>query len=245
MPIRAALLVLAVAFVVAPVAAHAQGTPGPALPVGMDMRKAKVGAWSEYKLSLAELPSFQQRFALVARDASTNQVEMISEGGPMGPGGKVTIRVTLAADLAKADRVRALAMQLGDNSPMDLHKEQSAQKDQFAPVDPRKLVGSQKITVPAGTFATKHFRGKDGNGRTYDVWVSDEAPPFGIVKLVGNVSQGDATPQSVTMELAARGQDAKPTITAAPQPFDEAVLIGQMNRSLGKAPPSGAKSKER
>ena len=228
------------ALVAAPRLAVAQGAPGPALPMGMDIRKAAIGAWSEYAVTLEGIPPFKQRFSLVGRDAATHSVEMASEGGTMGPAGKVVIKVILETDPAKRDRVRKLIMQLADNDPMEMKQEPGAQTKQFAPLNPRKLIGKQTVTVPAGSFATKHYRDKSGDDGQVDVWVSDEAPPFGIVKLQGSVSQGPGGPgHPITMELAARGQDAKPAVTKPAQPFDQGVLMGQMRRSIGNGAPAG------
>jgi hypothetical protein len=212
-------------------------SPGPVLPMGMDIRKAAVGTWSEYTVTVAELPPFQQRFALVGRDAATHSVEMISEGGTMGPGGKAIIKVILEADPAKKERVRKVIIQVADNAPMELQQDPNRDKDQFAPLNPRKLVGKETLKVAAGTFATRHFRDKAAAG-AMDVWVSDEAPPFGIVKMRGSASQGGENSYPITLELASRGKDAKPVITKAPQPFDQSVLMGQMNRAVGN-PPKG------
>jgi hypothetical protein len=250
LPLRRAVTTAAAVIAVVAVAvlrvapAQAQGPPGPPLPVGMDMRKAPIGAWSAYDINLQGMQPVRQRFALVARDAATSTVEMTTEGGMMGPGNAVVLRVVLAADLSKPDRVKKLIMQLGDNQPMELNTEAAgAQKEQFARLDPRKLVGSEKIKVPAGTIATKHYRDKTASGRT-DVWVSDEAPPFGIVKLEGTVSEGKGTASyPVTLALVARGSDARPVVVRPPQPFDANVLQGQMTRALGggKGPPAAQK----
>jgi hypothetical protein len=233
---RALVAVFAAALAVTPLAAVAQGTPGPPLPVGMDMRKAAIGAWSAYTINLQGMPPLKQRFSLVARDAATNTIELATEGGMMGPGTAVVVRVVLAADLSKPDRVKKLIMQLGDNEPMELHSEMAGlQKEQFARLDPRKLVGAETIKVPAGTITTKHYRDKNAAGRT-DVWVSDEAPPLGIVKLAGTVSQAPgAASYPVTVELTERGKDARPVVVRPPQPFNPNVLQGQMARALGAA----------
>jgi len=43
-------------------------------------------------------------------------------------------------------------------------------------------VGTETITVPAGTFACEHYKNdKDGS----DLWVSDTVTPFGLVKQTG------------------------------------------------------------
>jgi hypothetical protein len=231
---RTALMPLAALGLLVARPAAAQ-SPGPSLPMGMDIRKATIGAWSEYTVTVAGVPPYKQRFALVARDAATHSLEMISEGGTMGPGGKVTVKVILEADPAKKERVRKLIMQLGDNDPMELKQE--PHKNEFAPLNPKKLVGKETIKVGAGSLATRHFRDKTGGGAqasTIDTWVSDEAPPLGIVKMQGSVSQpGSDVTYPITFELVARGKDATPIITKPPQPFDPAVLMGQMNRSLG------------
>jgi hypothetical protein len=224
-----------VAILLAPTAALGQGPPGPPLPVGMDMRKAPVGSWSAYDVNVTGMPTMKQRFALVARDAETSTVELTTEGGMMGPGsaGRVVLRVVLEANPAKKERVRKLVMQLGDNDPMELRQDQAAGKNQFAPLDPRTLVGKEKVKVPAGTLASRHHREKTATGLT-DVWVSDDAPPFGLVKLRGMVSQAPgAASYPVIMELTERGKDARAAIVKAPQPFDPQVLQGQLGRALG------------
>jgi hypothetical protein len=232
----AALLLSLLLFSLAPGPVRAQ-SPGPALPMGMDIRKAPVGAWAAYSVKVADMPPMKQHFALVGRDADTHSVEMTSEGGMMGNAGKVVIKVVLEADPKKKDRVRQFVMQIGGNDPMQLPKDDAQSKNQFAPVDPKKLVGTKKITVPAGSFSTKQYRDKTAAG-TVDVWVSDQAPPFGLVKLQGNVTQGAGEEKyPLLMELTAQGTDAKPAITKAPRPFDQQVLMGQMSKAVGAPPP--------
>jgi hypothetical protein len=221
---RVALLLAALA-IASPAAAQA---PGPPLPLGMDLRKAPVGAWSEYTITVADLPAMKQRFAVVGRDAATHTVEILTEGGPLGPTGKMVLRFVLEADPAKKDRVKKAVMQLADNDPMEM----PTQMGQFSPLNPRKQVGGTKtLKVAAGSFSTKHYKDRSAaNGSVLEVWVSDQVPPFGIVKLVGS---GDEGKNPLTMELVARGDGAKATVTKPPQPFDQTVLSGQMRRAMG------------
>jgi hypothetical protein len=212
-----ALLLLAAA---GPALAQAPGSGTP-LPLAMDLRKAPVGAWSDYAVTIADLPPMKQRFAVVARDAATHSVEMTSEGGPLGKN-RMVLRFILEAD-PKKDRVRSSIIQLGDNDPMEL----PAGSGQFTP--PKKQLGSATVKVPAGSFTTKHYKDKAKDGSVMEVWASDQAPPFGIVKLAGAALEGK---NPVTMELVARGNDAKPTITKPPQPFNQEVLSGQMRRAV-------------
>jgi len=47
-----------------------------------------------------------------------------------------------------------------------------------------ELVGSESVTVPAGTFQCEHFRSTE-KGKTTDVWVSTKVAPYGLVKMSG------------------------------------------------------------
>jgi hypothetical protein len=219
-----AAAIFALLAIAAPAAAQA---PGPPLPLGMDLRKAAVGAWSEYTITVADLPAMKQRFAVVSRDAATHTIEMTTEGGTLGKA-RLVLKFVLEADPAKKDRVRTMVMQLGDNQPMEV----PTQPGQFSPLNPRKQVGGAKpLKVAAGSFTAKHYKDKSAaNGSTMEAWVSDQAPPFGIVKMIGSADEGK---NPFTMELVARGDGAKPLVTKPAQAFDQAVLSGQMQRALG------------
>jgi len=48
--------------------------------------------------------------------------------------------------------------------------------------DRGELVGTESVTVPAGTFSCQHYRSQGNNGPV-DVWVSMEVTPYGMVKM--------------------------------------------------------------
>jgi hypothetical protein len=48
--------------------------------------------------------------------------------------------------------------------------------------DKAESVGTESVTVPAGTFSCEHFRMKDGGG---DAWVNSKVAPWGLVKFSG------------------------------------------------------------
>ncbi len=73
-------------------------------------------------------------------------------------------------------------------------------KEQCADADDR---GIERVTVPAGTFQTRHFRARGGDKG--EIWIGDV--PFGMVKL----TQADGR-----MELVKYGSDAKSAITEKP-----------------------------
>jgi hypothetical protein len=45
-----------------------------------------------------------------------------------------------------------------------------------------ELLGTESVTVPAGTFSCQHFRKQDGGGPV-DMWVSTDITPYALVKL--------------------------------------------------------------
>lgn len=216
---------LALIFVLAPAPVLAQKTPGPPLPIGMDLRKAPVGSWAEYTINIEQFPPLRQRLALVARDGQTHAIEMTSQGGAPGAGGRVVIRAVIDGDPASKDPVRSLVVQIDDNEPMGLPR------DHFAPPRPKKLVAAKKaVEVPAGSFTARHYKDRTRSGLV-ELWASDAAPPFGIVKLAGTVAQGLEDRYPLTMELVRQGTDAQPVVTRPARPYDQ----GEMTRQMRKA----------
>jgi hypothetical protein len=47
-----------------------------------------------------------------------------------------------------------------------------------------ELVGTESVTVPAGTFTCQHYRKQDPKG-TVDMWISMQVTPYGMVKMTG------------------------------------------------------------
>jgi hypothetical protein len=79
--------------------------------------------------------------------------------------------------------------------------------------DKAEIVGTETITVPAGTFSCTHFRNKDGSG---DAWISDKVGPWGLVKTQG---KGDS------LVLTKVITDAKDHITGTPKKFDPMQMM--------------------
>jgi hypothetical protein len=65
------------------------------------------------------------------------------------------------------------------------------------------FVGEESVTVPAGTFKARHYKGPDG-----DTWASLDAPVWHIVKMT--------TKDGKTMVLSGKGTGAKNEITETP-----------------------------
>jgi hypothetical protein len=166
-------------------------------------------------------------------------METSMEGGMMAMmGGKMTMKMVMDPDPTTAAKpVKQMIMQIGDQDPMLAPDSMPAQK--YSKPDPNTLVGKETVKVAAGSFKTAHYRTKTEQA-TIDVWVAEEAPPTGLVKMTTSAIQAGAQQMpGVTMELAATGKGAKPTITKAPKPFDPQKMMG------GAAPDQGGKKKSK
>jgi hypothetical protein len=211
------------------------------LPVGgpltVDFKRAPVGAWAEYTVKVGTTQpdttpvTMTTRWAFVGRDASGNTLELTMDGPAAASdrlGGKVVTRMVLLPDpIGSSKPIRQLVVQVGDRDPVDVPLGTAGLPGQkFQNPDPKKLVGKESITVAAGTFVTGHYRDVLPDS-TVDSWVSEQVPPLGVVKIVSTPRPDAAGPGGhplppVTMELTARGRDAKPAITRPARPLQAA-----------------------
>ena len=222
---RVLFLVAAAVAVPVPAGAQAPGTPA-SMPLVVDLRKIEVGSWADYTGKVGGL-ALSSRWALVARDAKSNTVEMTTHGKPMSK--PVALRVVLPVDPTRDEKLpRPMLVQLGNDAPMTVPKDMPPPK--FQRPDPKNLVGTETVKVPAGGFEAKHYRETNASG-TVDIWVNDTVAPIGVVKAVMTPAVDPQAPAAMqvgpyTQELAAVGKGAKPAVTKKPRPFDEQKMRG-------------------
>jgi hypothetical protein len=214
-----------------------QGLP---MPLAVDLAKVPLGSWSQYEVTFGGTPPMTSKMALVAKGAAGNTIETSVEGGVMAMvGGKMLMSMTIAPGADKGGRVTKLVMQMGSADPMEMPLE-NGQDKQFTKVDPKAMVGKEKLTVRAGSFKTKHYREKTPAGDKFEYWIADGVLPLGLVKLTGEQKDNPAMKGGFKFELAAQGKDAKAQITKPAKPFDQAALMRQVTGAQGGAPPAGA-----
>jgi hypothetical protein len=218
-----------------PSLASAQGPGVPAgMPLVVDMKKVELGSWAEYTMTMGSI-ALSSRWALVARDAKSNTLEMTTKGGPVAK--PVVLRMVLAADPTSSEKApKPMVMQFGDEAPMFVPSDTPVQK--FQQPDPKNLVGKEDLKVAAGTFKTSHYRDKNAMG-TVDVWVNETVSPLGLVKVITSPEVDKNAPAAMqipaaTMELAATGTGAKPAITKKPKPFDAKKMSGLVGGASDK-----------
>ena len=218
-------LALAALLLPTPASAQAPGVPA-GMPLVVDMKKIELGSWAEYSMTMGSI-TLSSRWALVARDAKSNTLEMTTKGGPVAK--PVVLRMVLAADPTSAEKApKPMVMQFGNDAPMFVPSDTPVQK--FQQPDPKNLVGKEELKVAAGTFKTSHYREKNTMG-TVDVWVNETVSPLGLVKVITTPEVDKKAPTAMqipaaTMELSATGTGAKAAITKKPKPFDAKKMSG-------------------
>ena len=207
------LLVALTLGAVAPLALSAQ-TPTDLADVCKVLGDAKPGQWASFdgtgssgvgKLRLAVVGSER------AGDSTLYWFEVSFAGKDPSKSGVVQL---LTGSLASGlESPRALVFKVGPQPAMRISGEMAGMMgkqggqnasafDWAGKCSGAHVVGWESVTVPAGTFRALHLTTEDGG----DVWASRDVP-FGLVKLHGK--HGD-------LVLAARGTDAKSSITEKP-----------------------------
>jgi hypothetical protein len=105
-------------------------------------------------------------------------------------------------------RPAEVVMKMGDRPAMKMSgnltgQSPAAQADWREFCAKSTFVGEETVTVPGGTFKTRHYQSKEG-----DTWVSLDAPVWHLVRMT--------TPEGKTMILTAKGTGAKNEITEQP-----------------------------
>lgn len=101
---------------------------------------------------------------------------------------------------------------------MPFNPSQQGRNNMHEELDKWHQVGSESITVPAGTFSCMHWKKDTGTG---DVWASDKVSPMSVVKMV--------TPDE-TMVLVKTINNATDHITGPVTKFDPQAFGRQMRQ---------------
>lgn len=197
--------------------------------MGMGMRPSMphgffnpvVGSGAVYEITNADGRKSNTEFAVVGKETVNGKDGYWMEYTMnMGSGDMVVKTLIVPGDSTAMSR---MIMQMPGRPPMDMtqmagHMNGGAQNATADIRSSAEDVGSESVTVPAGTFTCEHYRMKDGSG---DTWVSNKVAPFGVVKHQGKDS---------SMVLTKTVSDAKDKIVGTPQPFNPAMMMQQQSQ---------------
>lgn len=189
--------------------------------VCQSIRQMKVGQWVEWRMSGG--PQGQPdsvRMAVVGTDQRAGKtyywVEISMTNTQMG---KMIIQDLVPGFPFQPADVQAIVMKRGDEPAMRMPEQMLEMIRSRTPRTPgmdmaencgkAKVIGWESVSVPAGTFKTLHLQDTTmaDSGKTGDVWVTPDVG-FGLIKA----SSADGS-----VELLAKGTDAKSQITETPQ----------------------------
>ena len=176
-----------------------------------------VGQGAVYEMTNTSGPKNTIEFDIVGKDSVNGKdaywLEFTINGTEMGD---VLSKVEMVVDAGVTSTARTI-MQMGNNPPMEMPAAMASKVQRPVEIkDKADDIGSESVTVPAGTYTCEHYRAKDGTG---DVWLSDKVNPFGLVKSV------DKDGSTVVLVKTVAGATDK--ITAAPVPFNPMMLMGR------------------
>ena len=176
-----------------------------------------IGAGAGYEITSAEGRKMNVEFAIVGKETVNGKDAYWMEWTSNAMGGDMIMKVlAVPGDTILMTRT---IMQMPGRPPMEMPQQMASRANSPGiPSDIHAIadhVGSESVTVPAGTFTCEHYRMKDGSG---DTWVTTKVSPFGVVKHQGKDS---------TMVLTKVITDAKDKIVGTPVPFNPMQMMQQ------------------
>ena len=198
-------LPLALAALLAPSLAAPAAAQGPC---GQALQAPAVGSWVDWTAAEGTM-----RLAVVGAEERGGQPHRWVEMKLTGARGGMVMKFLVPRYPYDPSEVKEVIMQPDGRPPMKMPAEMLQRMGQgggparelLARCGRATLVGTERITVPAGSFSTEHWRdAEDGT----DVWVSKQVP-FGLVKAQGKDG-------SNSLVLAGHGTGATTAITQEP-----------------------------
>jgi hypothetical protein len=182
-------IVLAAVFGVTGLAGAQRMAQAPSMPGEF---KPVVGAGAQYEVTTKKNEKVNWAYAVVGKEAVGGAegywLEMRLEGGKEGG---MVMKHLLVVRGGKAEVKRMIVQTPGQppmEMPMGMMGGMMARGQQAASErDLGERIGTETVTVPAGTFLCEHYRSKSGKTPA-DVWVSTKISPYGLVKMVSENS---------------------------------------------------------
>jgi len=203
------------------VTAIAQMGGGLQMPTPQGIFNPVVGAGGQYDVTTKNGTKMNVEIAIVGKESSGGKDGYWYEATADTERGNVTVKMLLVPNGNYSNVAKTIFLVPG-RGPMEMDGQMGgrmAQDQQPKDIrDNAKNLGSESVTVPAGTFTCDHWKGNDGS----DVWVTKGVPPYGLVKM----TQDDGS--SIVLEKVLTNYQDK--ITGTP------MNMSDMMRGMGRGP---------
>ena len=181
------VIALALGFATGAWAQGMRGGMGRQAPRLLGEFKPVVGSGAQYQMT-AKNGTMSFAYVIVGQEdveGSAGYWMEIRSENPGMPGEMVMKQLIVTG--GDKPQIKRMIMQMPGRPPMEmpmgmLGMGQRGQGSGAGDTSPGEKVGSETITVPAGTFECDHYRKQEPRG-TVDVWISSKVPPYGMVKM--------------------------------------------------------------
>jgi hypothetical protein len=153
--------------------------------------KPVVGSGAKYQLTEKKGTTHEWAWAVVGKDTVDGQDAYWLEIRTAAARGTMVMKELVTSQPGNFD-VKRMVVQPPGRPPMEMPvsmvgmgTQRAQQAAAASPHDMGEVVGSETVSVPAGTFDTQHFR-STSNGNTVDVWASSKVSPYGLVKMTSS-----------------------------------------------------------
>jgi hypothetical protein len=182
-----------------------------------------VGSGAEYEIDKKDGTKSTLQIAIVGKESAEGKDAYWFEISADDPRGGTIVAKDLIVVDGNSSHVAKLVMLMPGRGPIEIPMGM-AEHTPMAQPPPEDIrthaddLGSESVTVPAGTFTCEHYRGKDNDGT--DVWVSKDVPPYGLVKMADkNKDQ--------TVLLIKTDKNVQDKITGTPTQFNPSMMMGR------------------
>lgn len=146
-----------------------------------------VGSGATYHIATAQNRDTQFTYAVVGKEGDAYWMEIRSA---TARGSIVMKQLMSVPNGGQTPQILRMIVQTAGQPPMEMPVSMfngaTAQAQAPSAAGSRALgekVGTETVTVPAGTFECEHYRSAS-NGKNSDVWVSAKISPYGLVKMI-------------------------------------------------------------
>lgn len=149
--------------------------------------KPVVGAGAQYQMSTKDGKTQTFAMAVVGKEDVDGQDGYWLEWRIDTGQGKMVMKQLMAGG-----QVKRMIMQPPGQPPMEMPAGMLSMAARHGQPDSSdagpghakgELLGTESVTVPAGTFESQHLR-STVNGKNADVWATGQVSPYGLVKMV-------------------------------------------------------------
>jgi hypothetical protein len=175
-----------------------------------------VGEGAEYEMQTAKGDKSNMQITIVGKDSVDGKDAFWYETSFNRGNGQMIMKQLMVLN-GPDTQISRMIMQMPGRPPMEMPTQMMHMDRTPQTADVRsggEDLGSETITVPAGTFTCQHYRTKSGG----EVWVSQKVSPYGLVK---------SKSADTSMELTKVITGAKDQITGTPQPFNPQMMQQQ------------------